>query len=386
MVHLLLAVIYLAFISLGLPDGLLGAAWPVMYPELSVPVSGMGVVSVIISCGTITSSLLSDRLTRRLGTGKVMVVSVALTALALFGFSVSGSFWMLCLLAIPYGLGAGGVDAGLNNYVALHYSSRHMSWLHCMWGVGASVGPYVMGAVLTGGQHWSAGYRAVALLQIGLTALLLLSLPLWKGSAGVAEGEKPAKALSIRQIFSIPGAREVMIAFFCYCALEQTAAQWASSYLVLYKGVQEEIAASFASLFFVGITVGRAVNGFLTMKWNDTQLIRFGSAIIGVGVLCMLLPLGAEASLVGLVLIGLGCAPIYPCIIHSTPAHFGAENSQSVVGIQMASAYVGSLLMPPLFGVLAQLTGAGVLPVYLGAILLLMILMHEKLVKVTSVC
>ena len=224
----------------------------------------------------------------------------------------------------------------------------------------------------------SIGARAIG--------LLLLSLPLWKGSAGVAEGEKPAKALSIRQIFSIPGAREVMIAFFCYCALEQTAAQWASSYLVLYKGVQEEIAASFASLFFVGITVGRAVNGFLTMKWNDTQLIRFGSAIIGVGVLCMLLPLGAEASLVGLVLIGLGCAPIYPCIIHSTPAHFGAENSQSVVGIQMASAYVGSLLMPPLFGVLAQLTGAGVLPVYLGAILLLMILMHKKLVKVTSVC
>ena len=277
MIQLLLAMIYLSFISLGLPDGLLGAAWPTMCPEFNVPLSWAGGISMLISGCTIISSLMSDRLTHRFGTGKVTAFSVALSAAALIGFSTCGSYWQLLLWAIPFGLGAGGVDASLNNYVALHYASRHMSWLHCMWGIGATLGPNIMGFALSGGQHWTAGYRWVGLVQIALTAVLVLSLPLWKGRQGNAVEEgKEDKPLSLRQIFAIPGAREVMVMFFCYCALEQTAALWASSYLALYKGVPSETAAFFASMFFIGITAGRALNGFLTMRFSDPQLIRMG--------------------------------------------------------------------------------------------------------------
>ena len=312
MFHLLLAIIYLSFISLGLPDGLLGAGWPTMYPELGIPVSYAGIISMIIAMGTIVSSLCSDRLTYALGTGKVTAISVAVTAVALLGFSFSSSFWMLCLLAIPYGLGAGSVDASLNNYVALHYSSRHMSWLHCMWGVGATIGPYIMGFVLTAGDHWSLGYRYVGILQVVLSAGLVLSLPLWKSRRSV-EGEKTgSKPLPLSRVVRIRGAKEVMVTFFCYCALEQTAMLWASSYLFLHKGLTEETAAFFASLFFIGITAGRGLNGFLTVKFSDTQLIRMGQIIIGAGIVALLLPLQDIFTLAGLILIGLGCAPIYP--------------------------------------------------------------------------
>lgn len=383
MFHLLLAIIYLSFISLGLPDALLGSAWPVMYGELAVPVSYAGMISMIIAVGTIISSLLSDWLTCKLGAGKVTAISVAMTAAALFGFSTCNAFWMLCLWAIPYGLGAGSVDASLNNYVALHYASRHMSWLHCMWGVGASVGPYIMGFVLSGGGHWTGGYRCIGILQIILTAILFLSLPLWKSRKDAAgEDEKAeAKPLTPGQILQIPGAKEIMVTFFCYCAVEQTAGLWASSYLALYKGVPGETAASFASMFFIGITVGRALNGFLTMKLSDTQLIRIGQGIILLGIVAMLLPLGEAVSLAGLILIGLGCAPIYPCIIHSTPAHFGADKSQALIGVQMASAYIGTCLMPPLFGLIAGHVSIVLLPVYLLAILILMAVMHERMLK-----
>ena len=383
MFHLRLAIIYLSFISLGLPDALLGSAWPVMYGELAVPVSYAGMISMIIAAGTIISSLLSDWLTCKLGAGKVTAISVAMTAAALFGFSTCSAFWMLCLWAIPYGLGAGSVDASLNNYVALHYASRHMSWLHCMWGVGASVGPYIMGFVLSGGGHWTGGYRCIGILQIILTAILFLSLPLWKSRKDAAgEDEKAeAKPLTPGQILQIPGAKEIMVTFFCYCAVEQTAGLWASSYLALYKGVPGETAASFASMFFIGITVGRALNGFLTMKLSDTQLIRIGQGIILLGIVAMLLPLGEAVSLAGLILIGLGCAPIYPCIIHSTPAHFGADKSQALIGVQMASAYIGTCLMPPLFGLIAGHISIVLLPVYLLAILILMAVMHERMLK-----
>ena len=382
MFHLLLAIIYLSFISLGLPDGLLGAAWPTMYPEFGVNVSYAGVLSMIICFGTIASSLLCDRLTYRLGTGKVTAISVALTAAALIGFSFTGSFPLLCLWAIPYGLGAGSVDASLNNYVALHYTSRHMSWLHCMWGTGATIGPFIMGAVLSGGGHWSAGYRYVGLLQIALTAILVISLPLWKSrhSEG-GDGAGDSKPLPLKQVVAIPGAREIMITFFCYCAIEQTAGLWASSYLVLYKGVSPETAAAFASMFYIGITLGRALNGFLTMKFSDTLLIRMGHGIILLGGAALLLPMGETVSLAGLILIGLGCAPIYPCIIHSTPEHFGIQNSQAMVGVQMASAYVGSCLMPPIFGLIANHISVALLPVYLLLILALMGLMHERMLK-----
>lgn len=387
MVHLLLAIIYLAFISLGLPDALLGAAWPSMYPQFDVPVSYAGIISMIIALGTVVSSLQSDRLTKKLGTGKVTALSVLMTAMALFGFATSHSFGMLCLWAIPYGLGAGSVDTSLNNYVALHYESRHMSWLHCMWGIGASAGPYIMGYALTAGWGWNSGYHIIAVLQIVLTAILLCSLPLWKQRpAEVLQDGKVqnVKALSIREVLQLAGAREILVCFFCYCALEQTTGLWASSYLTLHKGVSADTAASFASMFYLGITVGRALSGFLTMKLNDVQMIRLGEVIIGIGVLVMLLPFGQSLSLTGLILIGLGCAPVYPCVIHSTPAHFGADKSQAIIGIQMACAYVGTCLMPPVFGLIANHITVALLPVYLLIILVLMVIMHELLCKKTA--
>lgn len=386
MVHLLLAIIYLAFVSLGLPDSLLGSAWPIMYQQFRVPVSYAGILSMIICIGTIVSSLNSDRLTRRFGAGLVTAVSVLMTALGLFGFSVSGSFWLLCLIAIPYGLGAGGVDAALNNYVAVHYASHHMSWLHCMWGLGASIGPYIMSHVLTGGHAWGMGYRYIALFQIALTAVLFISLPLWKKRRGSEAEAASGSALSMRQVFAIPGAKQIIAAFFCYCALEQTAILWGSSYLVLHNGMPKDAAAGFASLFLIGLTVGRAASGFLTFKLNDTQMIRLGQCIIFIGIAALLLPLGETVALGGLVLIGLGCAPLYPCIIHSTPEIFGADRSQAIIGIQMASAYVGGLIMPPLFGLIAEHITAALFPWYLLAILAVMVVSHEMLVRKADVC
>ncbi|MBE5957052.1 MAG: MFS transporter [Lachnospiraceae bacterium] len=377
MIHLLLIIIYLAFISLGLPDALLGAAWPQMYLDLNTSVSYAGIIFMIISAGTVVSSLLSDRLTYRFGTGKLTAISVGITAIALFGFSISDSFLMLCLWAIPYGLGAGCVDASLNNYVALHYAGSHMSWLHCMWGLGATIGPYIMGYVLSGGRHWSMGYRFIALFQLVLTFFLFLSLPLWKPRK--AEGSTTAaKPLSLQKVLGIPGVKEVMVTFFCYCALEQTTGLWASSYLVLHKGIDADTAAFFASMFYIGITAGRAVNGFLTLKLNDTQLIRLGQSIILTGIIAMVLPFGNTIALVGFVLIGLGCAPIYPCVIHSTPSNFGADKSQAVIGVQMASAYIGNIVMPPLFGFIADYISITLLPWYLLIILFFMYVMHKK--------
>ncbi len=386
MFHLLLAIIYLAFISLGLPDALLGSAWPTMYTEFGVPVSYAGIISMIIALGTIISSLQSDRLTRRFGTGKVTAVSVGITAAALLGFSFTHSFWLLCLWAVPYGLGAGSVDASLNNYVALHYKSRHMSWLHCMWGVGATAGPYIMGFALSSGQKWNSGYFYIAVLQIILTGILVFSLPLWKGRSAGGETDSAAegKALSLGEIIRIPGAREIMLCFFCYCALEQTSGLWASSYLTLFKSIPAETAARFAGLFYIGITVGRALSGFLTMKLNDVQMIRLGQGIIAAGIITMFLPGPAFLSLAGLILIGLGCAPVYPCIIHSTPAHFGADKSQAVIGVQMASAYIGTCIMPPIFGLIANHISVGLFPLYLLLILILMFIMHELLTRKTA--
>ena len=386
MVHLLLLIIYISFISLGLPDPLLGAAWPTMQVEFRVPVSYAGGISIVITFCTIISSLLSDRMTMRFGTGRITAFSVAITAVALFGFSVSREYWMLLLWAIPYGLGAGNVDASLNNYVALHYASRHMSWLHCMWGVGATVGPYVMGAALTGGMGWNSGYRFIAILQIVLSVILFVSLPLWKERKDQTKETEPRKPLSLKQIFRIPGIREVMIAFFCGCAMETVVGLWASSYFVVKNQLPADLAASYASLFFIGMTVGRAISGFLTYKLNDTQMIRLGSSLIALGIVVMLLPMGIVSGIVGLVIIGLGCAPVYPCIIHSTPAHFGEENSQAIIGVQMASAYSGVLLLPPLFGLVANYLSAALLPVYLIPVLGMMIWMYEKLVRLHPNC
>ena len=385
MIHLLLIIIYVSFVSLDLPDALLGAAWPTMCQDLQVPVSYAGIIALIISAGTVVSSLLADRIHRRLDTGRVTAISVGMTAVALLGFSLSREYWQLCLWAIPYGLGAGSVDASLNNYVAVHFASRHMSWLHCMWGIGASIGPYIMGAALTGGMRWNSGYLAIALLQILLTAVLLCTLRLWKagGEAGEESGKK-REVLTLRQILAIPGAKEVFLAFFCYCGLEQTCILWGSSYFVLVVGLGEEAAASLASLFMLGITGGRLISGFLTYRINDKNMIRLGEGIVFLGVLFIFLPFGKVTTMIGLLLCGLGCAPIYPCVIHSTPSHFGEERSQALIGIQMACAYIGICCMPPLFGLIANHISAGLLPVYLGVILVLMTAMNEQVNRKTK--
>ena len=377
----LIAIIYIAFISLGLPDSLVGSAWPVMHQELGVPVSYAGIITMIIAGGTIVSSLFSDRLSRRFGAGLVTAVSVFLTAAALFGFSVSHTFLSLCLWAVPYGLGAGAVDAALNNYVALHYSSRHMNWLHCFWGVGAAVSPYIMSFCLTGGYGWNNGYLSVSIVQILLTAVLFISLPLWKRNAVVSHPDAlPAKALSLPQAFRIKGVPYILVTFFAYCALEQTAGLWASSYLVQYRGISAGIAAQFASLFFLGITFGRFLCGFLSEKLGDRRLIRIGIYTTLAGAVLILLPVGTNLpALAGLIVIGFGCAPIYPAIIHSTPYNFGKENSQAIIGIQMACAYVGSTFMPPIFGLIASYVQIGLYPAYLMLFSFLMLVMSEWL-------
>ncbi len=377
MVSLLIALIYLAFISLGLPDSLLGAGWPVMRESLSVPLSFMGGLSILTSLSTIFSSLQSDRLNRRFGTPVVTVVSVFLTALALWGYSVSQSFWELCLWSVPYGLGAGAIDAGLNNYVALHFSSRHMNWLHCFWGVGTILSPHIMSLALAGGD-WHRGYLYVALIQVVIGLILLGTLGVWKIHPQTA-AEKGGKPMKLSQVLALPGVKPVMLGFFAYCAAETTTMNWLSSFLVSVRGIGEETAAAFASLFFIGMTAGRFLCGFLSDRLGDRRIIRLGGLTALCGMVCVALSgLGNWLALGGFLIVGLGCAPIYPAIVHATPANFGPEASQSVIGIQMAGAYLGSTLMSPLFGVLGSLFGLHLLPFYTALCLCLCLVLVDR--------
>ena len=378
----LLALIYLAFISLGLPDSLLGSGWPVMHLELGVPISYMGIVSMVISGGTIVSSLMSDRLNRKLGTRIVTVMSVFLTVIALFGFSFSSRFWMLIVFAVPYGLGAGAIDAALNNYVALHYKAKHMSWLHSFWGVGTIVSPFIMGYALTN-RTWNSGYRIVGAIQLAIAILLLVTLPVWKVNKAADETEK--KSVGLVSALKIKGVPFLLIGFFAYCAAEATAMQWASTYFVEVKGISAERAATFASLFYIGITVGRFISGFITDKLGDRRMIIIGTSILICGVCCLFVPVSSYIlAAAAFVVIGLGCAPIYPCIIHSTPNNFGAENSGAIIGIQMASAYVGSTFIPPVFGLLGNSISFKIMPIYLILFFVLMITMIELMFRITG--
>ena len=382
MYSFLLALIYLAFISLGLPDSLLGSGWPVMHAELGVSVSFMGIVSMVISGGTILSSLLSDRLTHRLGTRTVTVVSVFLTVVALFGFSISTRFWMLIAFAVPYGLGAGAIDAALNNYVALHYKAKHMSWLHCFWGVGTIVSPFIMGYALTH-STWNAGYRIVGLIQLAIAVLLLVTLPVWKIHADATE--TAGRRVGLRAAQRIKGVPFLLLGFFAYCSAETTTMQWASTYFVEVKHLPAERAATLAALFYIGITAGRFLSGFLAEKLGDRGMIRLGAGVLACGIAALLLPVESYyLAFAAFLVIGLGCAPIYPCIIHSTPANFGAESSGAIIGIQMASAYVGSTFVPPLFGLVGKALGFSILPVYLAVFAALMLVMTELTFRTTG--
>jgi fucose permease len=379
MLTLLLIVIYISFISLGLPDSLLGSAWPILHADLSVPISYAGIISMIISGGTIVSSFFSEKIIRKLGTGLVTAISVFMTAGALLGFSYAPSFIWLCVLAIPLGLGAGSVDAALNNFVALHYKARHMSWLHCFWGIGATLGPVIMSMYLNKEGHWNLGYRTIGIIQTVLVILLFMTLPLWRNAKGVEESmeENEPKSLKLKDIFSIRGAKTAFISFFCYCALEATTGLWGSSYLVFERGINSEVAAKWISLFYLGITLGRFISGFATMKLSNQSMIRIGELLIVAGVAVLVMPWNNHMLQLGFLLIGLGCAPIYPCMLHETPNRFSKSLSASLMGIQMAFAYVGSTFMPPLFGAISGVVSLNLFPFFLLILLILMTLSSE---------
>lgn len=378
----LLALIYLAFISLGLPDSLLGSAWPLIHLEMGVPISYMGIITMLISGGTIVSSLMSDRLTRKFGTKILTVASVFLTVIALFGFSFANNFSMLIAFAIPYGIGAGAIDAALNNYVALHYKAKHMSWLHCFWGVGTIVSPFVMGYALTS-STWNNGYRIVGFMQLVIAIILLLTLPVWKVNEDVVS--TAGEDVGLFKALRIKGVTFLLLGFLAYCAAETTTMQWASTYFVEVKGISVERAASFASLFYIGITAGRFISGFITDKLGDRKMILLGSSVLIVGILTLAIPSSSyELAFASFIIIGLGCAPIYPCIIHSTPYNFGAKNSGAIIGIQMASAYLGATFMPPIFGVLGNASTFAIMPLYLLVFVILMLVMIELTFRVTK--
>lgn len=367
----LLMMIYLSFISLGLPDSMLGSAWPAMNVSLNAPLWGAGLVQMLISFYTIISSLNSAKLIRRFGTGKLTAISVATTALALLGFSLAKNYAFLLLMAVPLGLGAGAVDAGLNNYVALHCEAKHMSWLHCFWGVGTIIGPMILSAVLRVGGSWATGYHAVGLIQCAVSALLFATLGMWK-RGNIQQEEYGAKALSMWEVLSLPGAKAGMVTFLCYCAVESTLGLWGATYISQVRGVDEATAASFGAMFYIGITVGRAISGFMAMKLLPKQMVRVGQALLALGCIFMMIPAGSTLSGIGLVVCGLGCAPIYPNIIQDTPVNYGTENSQAAIGVQMAFAYVGSTFLPSIFGALAGVGGYGLLPYFAIGICVLM--------------
>ena len=380
MFSLLLALIYVSFISLGLPDSLLGSAWPQMQESLGVSLSLGGVISFIITASTILSSLMSHQVIQRFGTGAVTMCSVAMTALALFGFSLSNSFFALCLWAIPYGLGAGSVDAALNNFVALHCKAKHMSWLHCFWGIGATGGPYIMGLCLSRGMGWQAGYRTISFLQIALTLILLLSLPLWKKQELPLSGGETVRPQTPQwgKLLKRPGVKAALTAFFFYSALELTTGLWGSSYMVAVRGISPETAAKWISLFYLGITAGRFFSGFLTLRFSDDAMVRLGEGTAIVGILLILLPLHNLFLCLGLILTGLGCAPIYPSLLHATPQRFGKSLSQSLMGTQMAISYLGSTTMPPVSGFLSEKISMGLYPILLLVFALCMTILTEK--------
>ncbi|MFZ5967459.1 MAG: MFS transporter [Bacillota bacterium] len=389
---LLLIIIYLAFISLGLPDSLLGVSWPLVYKEFHVPYEAAGWISITITICTTISALMSGNLNRRLGTSKIVLISGAMTAFALLGFSFSHSIYFSILMAIPLGLGAGSVDASLNNYVALHYKAHHMSWLHSFWGVGATLGPIIMAAYIRESGSWRSGYMTIGLIQCSLAVILLLSLPLWnkvdrlrtKTESPHESNEHMAKPLPAFEILKLKGVLYALGVFLFYCGIEASMGLWGSSFLIEIKGLTPATAASLVSLYFGGITVGRMVSGFITMKLSNKEMIRLGQALTVIGIIIILLPLPSIGSIVGFLMVGIGLAPIFPCMIHETPSRFGKLHSQQIIGFQMAAAYTGVTVLPPLLGVLATRTTMKLIPISLLGFVFFMIIASESVNKIVA--
>ena len=394
MATLFLVIIYLAFISLGLPDSLLGVAWPLMRIELGKGLEAAGMVSMVISGGTILSSLASGYVLKRMNTGMVTFISCFMTACALLGFSLSPSLFWIILSAIPLGLGAGSIDAGLNHYVATHYKAHHMSWLHCFWGIGATLSPLLMSHLIKTQGEWRKGYQTVSIIQFVLVLVLFVTLPLWKRDADQeknalkADHEVEPHSLSTQtdkkfSFLSIKGVPLALLSFLFYCGVESTMGLWGSSFLMSIKGLSAATAAQWVSLYYGGITAGRLITGFVTMRVSNPVLIRIGQLMTLAGALLIVLPLPAFFSLIGFILVGLGCAPIFPCMLHETPVRFGKEHSQTIMGLQMALAYTGSSLLPPLLGWIASATTIGILPFFVIAYIVIMYGCSEKINTIT---
>lgn len=398
MATLILILIYIAFISLGLPDAMLGAAWPIIQLDFNVPLGYAGIVSLLISSGTIISSLFSVSLIRRFGTGKVTTMSVLLTAIGLFGFSQTHSLWPLLLCGIPLGIGAGAVDAALNGYVAEHYSATHMNFLHAFWGIGALSGPLIMSGFIGYSGNWRYGYLSVAVIQFILVAILFFSLPVWKKIEKIhtekvdietrteqqknSENQEPNKTQGLAKTLRIKGVKRILISFMMYSGLELTMGLWGASFLVQVQHFTPTRAAAWLSVYYGGITLGRILSGVLATRFKNRQLIRAGEILVLSGTLSLLsgtfLPGGAAFSIIGFILIGLGCAPIFPGMLHETPVRFGKEHAQAIMGFQMAVAYTSSTILPPLFGLLATLTSPIILPIVLTFYALTMLILTEK--------
>jgi Fucose permease len=382
---LLLIVIYLAFISLGMPHSIIGSAWPSMYVQFGVDISAAGLISMIITGCTVISSFFSDKLANRLKTSVITLISVAATAFALLGISFSRSLVAVCILAVPLGLGSGLMDAVLNNFVALHYKASHMNWLHAFWGVGASIGPIILSFFLLRTGRWETGYRAISIIQFALIALLFVTIPLWKKIAAPQHNVQinPLPA-SKRKLLALPGAKATLFAFFCYCGVEVTVGLWGSSYLVIVRGIEKEVAAGWISLFYFGITFGRILSGFLVLKLSARRMIFIGYIFIAAGIAAFSIPFSGVVTAIGLFLIGTGCGPVIPCTIHETPNNFGKENSQALIGMQMSSTFLGGAVLPPLFGVLGSIISYSLLPLYLCLFLVIMGVMFILVYKKTK--
>ncbi len=375
---LLVVVIYLIFISLGLPDSLLGSGWPVMQGYFDVPSSYAGYVSMTISFMTIISALASPKLISRIHTKWIVIVSILLTIFGLIGFSLCTSYGMLFIFAVPYGLGAGAIDSAINHYVANNYSSSIMNFLHCFYGVGAVISPNIMAAALRY-AGWSEGYRWTAYVQMGILFVCIISLPLWKKNEAGATKEEEYTS-SIKETIKVPGVMFTLVSFFAYCAGEATCFLWTSSYFAgTREGMSEGLIASFGSLIFGGLMFGRLIAGFVSDKLGDKLLIRIGIAVELIGIILVFLPVkGYIVAAAGFVIIGTGMGPVYPAIQHMAPDNFGKKYSATVIGLQMASAYVGSTFMPMLFGKLQQAAGIAIMPAYLLLFAVLNIVFLEK--------
>lgn len=383
MTLLLLFIIYIAFIGLGIPDSLFGTAWPAISDEFSLPVSWANFVTIIISGGTIISSLLSARIINRFGTAAVTAVSTTMTAFALLGFSVSQNMLYLCLCAIPLGLGAGAIDTALNNYVALHYKASHMNFLHCFYGIGVSLSPFIMSFALSK-SSWQNGYFNVSLVQFGIALLTIISLPIWKKvrHSGTNSHSSPTRTLPLKTMLRNPKVMTACMVFLGSCGMEYTCGIWGSTYLVRGKGAAVDTAALMITFYYVGIAFGRFLSGILSAKLTSNQLIRAGQITVLAALVLLILPLPYQVSAFSLFLIGMGNGTIYPNMLHLTPANFGEDVSQSVIGVQMAFSYVGILLAPAIFGLMAQYITISLFPYF---ILLCYVIMIVGTLKMNSI-